>query len=92
MVHDACPDCDWCFPASQRLQTEAPGCAALPASHCVGTALPVAQAWPCGHEVQSEALVRLVALPYVPLSHSKAALAPSEQCAPSSHGKQAVAF
>ena len=91
-AQSACPTCAWNLPAAQRVHAALPSSAALPASHAVGTTLPVAHAYPARQSAQSNADVRLVALPYVPLSHSSAADAPSAQCDPSSHDRQPVAL
>ena len=80
--HCACRATDWNRPAVQRLHTVLSAAATLPASHAVGTAEPVAHADPSGQLAQSAALVRSVALPYVPAAQSKAAEAPSAQYAP----------
>ena len=69
-----------------------PAAATEPASQTVGTADPVAHAWPAGHSAHSDALAKLVELPYVPSLQSRAADAPLPHHAPLSHGRQAVEF
>ena len=61
--HCAWPPSGWKRPAAHRVQTALPAAATLPASQVVGTAEPVLHAAPAGHSAQSDADVRLVALP-----------------------------
>ena len=64
----------------------------VPAAHGAGSVEPMTHALPAGHSAHSDALAKLVELPYVPSLQSRAADAPLPHHAPLSHGRQAVEF
>ena len=87
------PSASWYEPAGHGAHAAAREAdAKVPAAHGRGQTLPVGAQKPGSVGVHSAALVKLVALLYVPSSHGSAAAAPTLQYEPPTQARQAVAF
>ena len=81
----------WKVPAAQPPHLSLPASAALPASHALGTVVPVAQNEPAGHTAQSTCDAPPVAPRHDPALHGVTDLAPTPHQPPASHVLHAVA-